>query len=168
MITISSNKCNTFNQKNYDELIENLPFHKLTCSCGRKGCLIKHGYYKRSIKVNGALITIKMLRVICKSCNKTHAVIPESIVPYSRISLKDQLEIINYHINNLSFESLMTRNYLIDENNIRYIINNFIKHWRERLKSFDIHLDENLVDLCFKFFDRQFMQIKCTSNILFS
>ena len=148
-------------------MINSLPFHKLSCTCGLKGNLIKHGYYKRSVKSDGELIQLKILRLICKSCKKTHSILPNSIVPYSRTLLKDQINIISTYLLNGSFDQVMIDNILIDESNLRYIINNFNRHWKERLISFKIHLNNELIKLCFKYYNRQFMQIKCTPNILF-
>ena len=168
IITIFINKSNPIYQENYNNMINNLPLHKLECTCRQKGNLIKHGYYKRSIKFNGELIPLRILRVRCKSCGKTHAILPDWIVPYSRILLKDQIEIIKTYHDNKSFDKIMINNYLIDEAHIKYIINNFNKHWKERLNTFEISFDNQLIKLCFKHFKRQFMQIKQTPNILFS
>lgn len=168
MITIFINKSNPIYQENYNNMINNLPLHKLECTCRQKGNLIKHGYYERSINFNSQLASLKILRVKCKSCKKTHAILPEWIVPYSRILLKYQIEIIKAYQDNKSFDKIMINNYLIDEGHIKYIIRNFNKHWKERLNTFEISFDNQLIKLCFKHFKRQFMQIKQTPNILFS
>ncbi len=168
MITIFMNKSNPIYQKKYNNMINNLPLHKLECTCRQKGNLIKHGYYERSIIFNSQLTSLKILRVKCKSCGKTHAILPECIVPYSRILLNDHLEIIKTYRDNKPFNIIMNRNFLIDEGHIRYIIRNFNNHWKERLNTFNISFDNNIIKLCFKHFKRQFMQIKQTPNILFS
>lgn len=168
MITISLIKINPITQENYNKMIKDLPFHRLSCTCGQKGSLIKHAYYKRSIKCTGELIPLIILRVKCKSCMRTHAIVPDLFVPYSRILLEDQIEIIKAYLHNKSHNPIMIKNYLIDEGNVRYIIKNLKKHWKERLSTFSISLDDKLIKLCFQHFKRQFMQIKRTSNILFS
>jgi len=167
MITISIIKCNSFSQISYNHMIEQLPVHKLSCTCGQKGHLIKHGYYTRSIKVSGHLVALNILRLRCKSCNKTQSLLPDWIVPYSRILFKDHLKIIKTYLDKQSFEPIMVENILIDESNIKYILKIFKKHWKERLSSYRITLDHQLILLCFKYFSRQFMQIKNTSNIFF-
>ncbi|MBN4056588.1 hypothetical protein JYT98_00765 [bacterium AH-315-K05] len=55
----------------------------------------------------------------------------------------------------------------MDESNVKYIIKRFKEYWRERLRTYRITLDNKLTLWCFKYFNRQFMQIKSTSNILF-
>ncbi len=168
MITIATRKSKFFSQISYNKMINDLPFHKLTCTCSQKGSLIKHAYYTRSVKIYSELCKLKILRVICKCCNKTHAVLPDCIVPYSRVPLKDFVAIILAYQQRIPFEHIMIENLLIDENNIRYIIKQFKKYWKERLAVFKIHLHNHLSFECFKRYNRQFMQIKSTSNILFS
>lgn len=169
MITISSNKIKCFSQNSYNIMIQNLPYHRLSCTCSQKGCLIKHGYYKRFIKVYGKLCELKILRLICKSCGKTQAILPNWIVPYSQILLKDFIAVIQTYLKKLSFETIMIKNLLIDESNIRYIICQFNLHWKERLAVFKIPLEHPITTIMsFRKYNRQFMQIKSTSNILFS
>ncbi len=168
MITIFSDKIKCFSQNNYNNLIESLPYHRLSCTCGQKGQLIKHGYYSRSIKLSEGLLKLSILRVRCKSCKKTHAILPSWIIPYSRILFHDHLTIIYFYLHHLSFEPIMLSNLLIDESNIRYIINQYLAHWRERIASFNGLLNTSLTKSCFIYFSRGFMQIKCTPNILFS
>lgn len=168
MITISKTICKTFSQETYNKMINSLPFHKLTCTCGRKASFIKHAYYCRSFKFNGHLIRLKVLRLICKSCNKTHSVLPDWIVPYSRTLLIDQVRIIKAYHSKTSYDDIMINNLLLDESNLNYIIKNYLKHWKERLLSYSIPINKSLITSCFKYFKRQFMQIKRTANILFS
>ncbi|BEP29265.1 DUF6431 domain-containing protein [Helicovermis profundi] len=150
-------------------MIDHLPFHRLSCSCGQKGCLIKHAYYKRFIKISGKLYELKILRLICKCCGKTESVLPSWIVPYSQILLKDIITVIQTYLKKLPFENIMINNLLIDESNIRYIIRQFNRHWRERLAVFKIPINHKFTTIMsFKKYNRQFMQIKSTSNILFN
>ena len=64
-----------------------------TCSC--PGALVKHGYYKRTVIINGIKQRVTILRVKCKSCGKTHALLPSFIIPYLQTSLRDAMLIIN-------------------------------------------------------------------------
>lgn len=168
MITISKTKIKSFSQTSYDDMIEALPFHKLLCTCGRKGDLIKHGRYTRYIKVSLSSEPIKILRVLCKSCGKTHAILPEWLVPYSTVLLKHQLDIIKAYLTGKSTKPIMTEHPIIDESAIGHIIRRFKRHWMQRLASYNIPVDSNIIFACFQTFGRQLMQIKCTPNILFS
>lgn len=168
MITVTTKKFKSFSLTNYNNLIDNLPFHSLTCTCGSKGDLVKHGTYPRNIKLSEGKLTLKIQRVKCNSCGKTHAILPEWIIPYSSVTLSDQTKIIDAFITGKDFSSIMLDNPEIDESNIRYVLNQFLYHWKERLIAFKITLDDEIVKSCFKYFNRQFMQIKSTLNILFS
>ena len=168
MITNLNIKIKHLTQNNYNKFIENINFHKLSCSCGMSGQLIKHAYYDRHIKTPDGVMTLTILRVKCKCCGKTHAIFPECIVPYSQILLANHISIINAYNNGSSFEPIMMVNEFIDESNISYIIKQYLRYWKERIRSFTISLDLSISKQCLKLFKQQFMQIKCIRNILFS
>ncbi len=170
MITFNSDKINTLNQNSYNNLINTIDFKSVTCSCGHTGTLTRHSYYTRNVKVYGGFkVRISILRVKCSSCGKTHAILPSCIVPYSQILLNDHIRIIINYEENLPANDVMNDNPLIDESNVSYIIRNYKKYWKQRLISCSILLNEHTSDFiskCFMYFSRQFMQIKCTTNIL--
>jgi len=171
MITVMTDKINTLNQISYYEFLDTIHYFQLACSCGLAGCLIKHGYYDRSIKAPGGIILLSILRVKCKHCGKTHAIFPYMIVPYSRILLKDHISIITAYTDKASFKPIMLANVFIDESNICYIIRQFLRHWKKRIAAFGFSITNAgniLSGQCLDTFRRQFMQIKCIPNILFS
>lgn len=168
MITIITDKINTFSQNSYNKFLDTINFHQLACSCGLSGSLIKHGYYKRSLKTSLGKISLSILRMKCKHCGKTHAIFLSFIVPYSQIQLNDHISIIKAHIKKTSFDPIMITTETIDEGNIRYILKNFKFYWKERLASFGFSISDPpdiLCKNCLETFRRQFMQIKCTPNI---
>lgn len=166
MITYFTKYFKSIDQKKYNSFIEDIPIYKLSCSCGKSGCLTKHGYYNRNVKTPNGILNLRILRLICSSCGKTHAVFPICIVPYSQMILQDHLNIINTYVNGNSFNPIMLKNEYIDESNISYIVKQFLRHWKERLISFSIAIDSHIALRCLKTFKRQFMQIKCIDNIL--
>lgn len=172
MITINYNKINTLNQNFYNNLIDLLNLSQITCSCGHSGCLTKHAYYKRNLKISGGIkLTLSILRVKCCVCGKTHAILPSGVVPYSQVSLRDHITIINNNLNNKSQTHVMNNNPLIDESTVSYILTTFRKYWQQRLRTFKIDISMQpgcLIKQCFKYFSRQFMQIKCTTNIFYT
>lgn len=170
MITVMTDKINTLDQISYHIFLDTIQFHRLFCSCGMSACLIKHGYYRRSIKTAQGILTLSMLRVKCKHCEKTHAIFPYMIVPYSQILLRDHLSIIAAYTDKTSFKPIMRANVFIDESNICYVIRQFLRHWKERIAAFAFSVTEDakvLSGKCLRTFKRQFMQIKCIPNILF-
>lgn len=98
MIPVNLHHCNIFSgtslQKTADMIqlyilfIKALNVFGLECNnCHWKGCCIRHGYYERSYLLSvGDLIgegtKIRILRVKCKHCGRTHAILPEEIAPY--------------------------------------------------------------------------------------
>ena len=168
MITVLMEDCNGFSQDLYKKLIDSLQLHMVECTCGRKGCLIFFGHYRRKVKYLSNTIRICVQRVCCKECGKTNALIPSLLVPYSQIPLRDQQEIMYAMDSASSPEPVMERNNLIDENHIKYIFSQFKKHWKQRLLSLGLSLLDNLTSPCLYAFSRQFMQIHRTRNRLCS
>lgn len=170
MITIFVQKNNPITPNFYNNLISNLQFHKLHCSCGHSGCLSVHGYYYRYLKTPSDKLPFRICRVKCEVCGKTHSILPSSFVPYSQISLKDHVEIIEAFENVVPTASLLKSNASIDESNFRYIIKQYNNHWKQRLLSLKIPLAplSVLIQRCFTHYSRQFMQIRRTTNLIFS
>lgn len=169
MITLFVEENNPITPNFYNKVLHNLQFHQLTCPCGRSGCLSVHGYYHRHIKASSGTLLFRICRVRCACCGHTHAILLSSMVPYSRISLAVQVTIIKNHEASLSQDSLMSDNPSIDESNYRYIIRQYLLHWKQKLLSERIpfHSVSLLTASCFSHFMCQFMQIKNVPNILF-
>lgn len=69
--------------------------------CGATGFCRIHAYYDRTlIDISDGRRTeehLCVMRVICKSCNHTHAVLPAILIPYRRYSLPFILRILAYY-----------------------------------------------------------------------
>lgn len=169
MITLFTELCNPISQDYYDIIIASTQFHQLTCSCGHSACLTIHGYYNRSIKVEVSSVQLHICRVKCSHCGTTHALLLSSFVPYSQMSLPDQIRIISCFEDSGDYSAIMDETPSIDENNIYSLIRRYIHHWMQRIlsASVSIHLSLSFVRQCFSSYQRQFMQIKRTPNILF-
>jgi uncharacterized protein DUF6431 len=78
--------------KNYIENILNFfGFWKYVCPCcGSINSLVRHAKYERYICLfeNNVFVcrTIIILRLKCKSCNTTHAILPIDVIPYKIFS----------------------------------------------------------------------------------
>lgn len=169
MITVETENYNHISQDFYNNTINSLDLALIPCTCGHSGCLIRHGVYKRSIQLADTVITLSVIRVYCKECGHTHALLLSSMVPYSQIPLQLHVSTILAAEHQTGFASLLDGQVYVDENNLKYILRNYRLHWRERLRAVSIRLTElsKLVSGCFFHFSRQFMQIKTTSNKLF-
>lgn len=169
MITFYTDFDNPISQISYDNFINVLQFHQLTCSCGHSACLTIHGYYDRKIKCGDSDINLHVLRVKCSHCNKTHALLPASIVPYSQVSFSDQVSIVSCFENSSDYTEIMETTPSIGENCIHSIIRRYRHHWHQRILSANLNTSISIPFIrdCFTHFSRQFMQIKTTVNIPF-
>ena len=163
MITVIFKDCNHFSQKVYDRMIVGLQLFQAQCTCGKKGCLIR---YDRYVKLNSDLVRLSIQRVFCTECGASHALIPSILVPYSQIPLHDQQQILDHAEKGQDMEPIMENNLLIDENNIKYIIRQFKKHWKQRLLSAALNILDDLTASCLAVYSRQFMQVHRTRNKL--
>lgn len=74
----------------YNEEIMNLDFNNIKCpKCGCIGEYDVKGYYTRTIIINNYSIRIKIKRIKCNHCGKTHALLFMDFVPYFQLSSKD-------------------------------------------------------------------------------
>lgn len=169
MITIFLKNCNSISQSEYDSIINRIQLHQLSCSCGHSGCMTIHGYYRRSVKLPDGMIRLRICRVKCSVCNKTHALLLSSLVPYSQIRLCDQHQICVDFENGDCVLSVCESNIGIDENNVKYILRNYRRRWQEMLRSIRIMLDpvSLLIPACFANYALQFLQIHRGCNLFF-
>ena len=136
----------------------------------RPFCLpLCHGYYLRGLKTPDGIIRLRICRLRCHECRRTHALLPSLIVPYSQVSAPDQADIIHFFPDKHALRSLLDRIPCIDENNVKYIMRSYLRRWKQRLLSCGIPICplKELVSLCFSAYCLQFMQVKRTPNILF-
>lgn len=169
MITLTIDFDNPISQDSYDKTINSLQFHQLTCSCGHSACLTIHGYYDRSVKSEDHSVSFHICRTKCSCCNKTHALLPAFLVPYSQVSFPDQAAIISCYENSGDYSEIMDNAPAIDENCIHSIIRRYLLHWLQRVLSAHLSVSPSyaFIQSCFSHFSRQFMQIKRTPNVLF-
>ena len=169
MILLSVKDYNQFSQDYYDSVITGLSFNQLSCTCGHSSCLSIHGYYMRGIFLPDGEDSLRILRVRCSECGKTHAVLPSSLVPYDRISLADQITVITAYEEGANRNTICDENPSVDENCVKAIIRRYVLFWLQRLLSEAIRLTSipSLIRSCFSFYSMQFMQIRRTPAILF-
>ncbi len=170
MITILTDKCNPISQKTYDELMESVDPSQLPCSCGRSGSLIRYGSYRRRVKTDGSVCHLKVRRVLCCSCGRSHALLPSALVPYSQIPLEDQVAVVQAFEDGTGPSAVLETNPEMDERTPFKLIRIYLAFWRERLRAERILLRPlaALTRECISLFGKQFMQIKNTPNIFYS
>lgn len=62
--------------------------------CGYAGNLHRHASYYRNVICEEVTARIRIQRVICPSCHKTHAIIPSDLIPYYQHTLVTVLKLI--------------------------------------------------------------------------
>lgn len=165
MITVSIEDDKVISQRFYEAVLKDLSLASLSCTCGSTGKMVRHGYYKRHFKVNSEKIKLRILRVKCKECGSTHAILLSIIVPYSQVLLNDQIKIIQNYENRQSNNNIMNSNFLIDENTIAGIIRKYKRCWRYIITLNKFQSIKDIAIHCFQKFNCQFMQVKNTSNV---
>lgn len=88
----SKNNVNNFNQQikksvlkmqlNIKEYEETLNYEYMECPICHSNKLINYGSYMRNVVISNECEIIKIKRVYCKNCGKTHAIIPSFLKPY--------------------------------------------------------------------------------------
>lgn len=169
MITIYVPNQTFFSNEEYHNLISGIELTSLICTCGQQGRFIIHGYYQRCIRFFEEKITIKICRIRCHCCKKTHALIPSSIVPYSQIPLSSHVEIISAFRKKERPQHTYQNNPGISEYDRRTIIKSFLRKWIFIIKKYQISLKpiSTLISECFKQVHMQFMQPRNIPNILY-
>lgn len=94
IITNLKQKINIYSQKDYDNVINQINFKEVQCSCGHYHFLVIHGYYYRYLTYFFKKIKIRVLRVKCTKCGKTHSVLIEPMIPFLCLSFTDVISII--------------------------------------------------------------------------
>lgn len=170
MILISVRDYNQFSQNYYDSVINSLPFHQLTCTCGHSACLSVHAYYRRGVFIPSGVQSLRICRVRCSECGKTHALLPSSLVPYDRITLPDQHRIILAYQDGTDRNAICEENPTLDENCVKAVIRRFLFFWLQRLLSEAVRLASlpPLVETCCASYSMQFMQVRRIALRLFA
>ena len=90
MIVLNPSKVKLKFQEKLDIYKDMKNFGSLECPCCHSKEYILWGFYERGITyMKQAQIyseTVKIQRVRCKSCGKTHAILPFGIVPYKQLT----------------------------------------------------------------------------------
>ena len=156
MITLKVEKENSeLTQEKYNTIIRNIDIHSLECTCGRHDMVV-HSYYSRNIKTKSGVIKLDILRVKCKECGKTHAVLLSLIVPYQSVELEIQIQIIKDE----DVEALMVNNEAIDEQLVYRIKKRFKSKFEKWMSLNKLSFLDDLVKLAFRDFKSNFMQIR--------
>lgn len=125
MIILYLKKSNTNFKEIIQTYVNTLNFCHLQCPNCHSHHLIRWGYYERNViffsnnRIAIENTILKIQRVMCKSCGKTHALLPFGIIPYKQFT--DEI------ISKILFE--LTYNTLVHVFNKYQIDLSIIKNW---------------------------------------
>lgn len=148
MISLNSGNFNT-DVNEYNKFISTLEVCTIKCPHCKHASLIRHAYYSRYINISGEKIILNILRVKCKICGKTHAILPCFVVPYLHEPIIDlqNIVIIGYNEENIEHSRSIRK--------IR-------AKWNPILRTHDLKFNMKLIDICSKisqFLKQCFMQL---------
>lgn len=131
--------------------------------CGYAGNLHRHASYHRTIICKEITARVRIQRVICPNCKKTHAIIPSDLIPYFQHTLETIVRLLEfilskkasysqslmiYRMFNLSFSSahinLYIRRFKSNLNNITYFFISSISFYN---KSFYYFLHKIIISI---------------------
>jgi len=124
MIIENSIKSKNYKEKNIDVSIYKCPV------CRAKHSMIRHAYYKRNvITVNNdefIYLNLKILRVKCKSCNSTHAILPGDLIPYKQFDYSSFISVLEKYFSDGLSGYELSKEYNVSFQTIYSFINTFL------------------------------------------
>lgn len=132
MIILNSINVNTNFENNLNSYKNILNFTRLECPCCHSKEYIKWGFYERGVTYmkNGRIHseTVSIQRILCKSCNKTHAILPLGIVPYKQLT--DEILI----------------SLLLDETIVEYFSDDMIRYYKKQFLTYHFNYLSTLLN----------------------
>lgn len=140
-------------------MTESLHLELMECpfsDCNQVGLHV-NSYCERSVDNGKVSFRLLVKQVICPVCGRSHAILPDTLIPYSKYTID-----VVHAIVTEDRSAQIIQNVPVDT--VRWIIAMFRRRWHQRLQSEKIPLKDSLVSLskkCIKAFHLQFMQIHC-------
>ena len=93
----------------YVKAINSIDFNKVVCNkCRSVGNYEIKGYYHRYIIINNYKLRINILRIKCRNCGRTHAILFLDFIPYYQLSAIDSKIIIDNDFKDEYYDTLNT------------------------------------------------------------
>lgn len=158
MVLFKHQNVKELTQEIYDSLVESIIVSTISCPCGNVG-FHSHGSYERKVKLALLVITLVVRRIRCPECGKTHALIPDCLIPWSQIPLETTVLLIRADTAD-DINQIMDKQINLTAEDVHNIRLRFRKFWKDRMISYGIGYDSTLTDTCISQFNKQFMQIR--------
>lgn len=149
-------------QREYNTYVSAISYETVPCQCGMQGGLYQHGSYRRQVKYGMGKYSILIHRLRCKYCQKTHAVLPAQLVPYSQLPVHEQISVIAA-LKKGKMVSDICDTLNVEEHDVYYLRKKYLEYWEKRIREKRIDMTQSTVDLvqeCVGQMEKQFMQVK--------
>lgn len=93
-IPIDSINLERFFNKFYSDVVSTINFNELICDKCCSSSWHYHAYYERSVIFHSHKISVRITRIICSVCGKTHAILIEPMIPYLYVLFDDLMNVI--------------------------------------------------------------------------
>lgn len=97
-----------FNQM-YSDCVNSMDFSQITCNSCMSNSWSYHAYYYRYISIFSKRIRVRITRIICCTCGRTHAILIEPMIPYLSALFTDLTSLIIFSV--LIFDSSLCAYY---------------------------------------------------------
>ena len=113
--------------------------------CKATGNCVVHGYYMRNLvdycnnRISVKLI--RVLRLVCKTCGHTHAVLPDIIVPYAQYTIRFMCRVVSERLTSASAIDAVCKKFDISYKTLYRFLDIYKEHkalWLGVLKSNEI------------------------------
>ena len=160
MILLYMGEVNLFNEKNIneckekvadlkrmiEEYEENYNYGYVECPNCKSIKLIHYGTYERNI-IGNKEFRIKIKRVFCKECNKTHAIIPTFITPYFQ-SETSYINMVLFMLVVRKQKKMYLEHLLnVTRQKIRKWESRFLKHYNYLITTYKIKQEEEIFEI---------------------
>lgn len=82
----------------YFNAVESMNFCSIICDRCLNSSWHLHAYYTKQVNIYSRMIRVRITRIICTVCGKTHAILIEPMIPYISALFDDLVSIIMYSI----------------------------------------------------------------------
>lgn len=157
MIILSPKKSNTNFKETIQIYLNTVNFCNLECPHCHSHDLIRWGNYERNVIffskdiTNTESLILKIQRVMCKSCGKTHALLPFGIIPYKQFT-DEVISKILFELTNNSLEDVSNK-YLIDQSIVKNWYYQYNKYHKSKVNALmKVHNSKNSLKLFLNIF----------------
>lgn len=168
MISFKSSKCNIISQSLYDSEIRRICscISSFPCPFCRSCSLIFYGHYQRRICVPDCpeFIIIKVQRVFCTHCGRTHALLPDLWLPRSPVpvSLVSVIASLSHH----QFSAFQNTFYPLTDRFLYSLINGSERFHRMLILSCTFFISTNMTETLFSWIHHLSTNTTCHCEIV--